>query len=93
MAIKRVDYETYFGNGNSGVKYDDFISFYDEVDIVDFQYHPATQQFTYPCPCGDLFIISLADLRNGETVAKCPSCSLIVMVSYGAADIEKYANE
>ncbi|KAI5172589.1 diphthamide biosynthesis protein 3 [Pancytospora epiphaga] len=84
-----VDYDKYFdslpGDG-------DFISYYDEVDILDFTYHSSSAQFTYPCPCGDLFIISLVDMQNGETVARCPSCSLIVLVTYEKKDLEKYAS-
>lgn len=86
MAEFSVDYEDYFKK-DAG----DFLSFYDEVDIVDFSYHPSTRQFTYPCPCGDLFIISLDDIKNGETVARCPSCSLLVIVVYGDKDIVKYS--
>lgn len=62
--------------------------FHDEVEIEDFQYDEETETFTYPCPCGDLFTISREDLENGEEVATCPSCSLIVKVIYNPDDID-----
>lgn len=78
----KVNYDEYFSKS--------FTSFYDEIDIVDFKYHPETQQFSYPCPCGDIFLITLDDLKNGETIAKCVSCSLIVMIIYEERDLQKY---
>ena len=90
MANFKAEYENYFSKSK---KEDDFESFYDEIDILEFIYHKETQQFTYPCPCGDLFIISLQDLRNGETVARCPSCSLIVFAVYSDKDLMKYSDE
>lgn len=36
----------------------------------------------YAGPCGDLFEISLQDLEDGEVIAHCPSCTLILMVIY-----------
>lgn len=62
--------------------------FHDEVEIEDFQYDEETETFTYPCPCGDLFTISREDLENGEEVATCPSCSLVVKVIYNPDDID-----
>jgi len=40
------------------------------------------QIYHYPCPCGDKFEISIADLRDGEDIAVCPSCSLMIKVIY-----------
>jgi diphthamide biosynthesis protein 3 len=62
--------------------------FHDEVEIEDFQYDEETESFTYPCPCGDLFTITKEDLENGEEVATCPSCSLVVKVIYNPEDID-----
>ncbi|KAI2800679.1 Diphthamide biosynthesis protein 3 [Blomia tropicalis] len=62
--------------------------YHDEVEIEDFDYDPDTETFSYPCPCGDLFTISKDDLLNGEIVASCVSCSLIVKVIYEIEDIE-----
>ncbi|KPM02400.1 CSL zinc finger containing protein [Sarcoptes scabiei] len=63
--------------------------FHDEVEIEDFDYEPETETFSYPCPCGDLFTIHKDDLMNGESVASCLSCTLIVKVVYEIEDIEK----
>ncbi|KAL7976706.1 hypothetical protein Chor_008655 [Crotalus horridus] len=56
--------------------------FHDEVEIEDFEYDEDTETYSYPCPCGDRFLITREDLENGEDVATCPSCSLIVKVIY-----------
>lgn len=31
---------------------------HDEVEIEDFQYDSSADTFTYPCPCGDEFVVS-----------------------------------
>ncbi|XDV36284.1 hypothetical protein PO909_006091 [Leuciscus waleckii] len=56
--------------------------FHDEVEIEDFEYDEETETYYFPCPCGDRFAITKEDLENGEEVATCPSCSLIVKVIY-----------
>lgn len=61
---------------------------HDEVEIEDFQFNPETGIFTYPCPCGDLFQITVEELKRGETLAKCPSCSLVVKVVYDPDDFD-----
>ena len=58
------------------------MSFYDEIEIEDMTYHESTTLYTYPCPCGDQFEISLDELRDGEEVAVCPSCSLQIKVIF-----------
>lgn len=60
------------------------MSFYDEIEIEDMTYHPEINLYTYPCPCGDQFEILLQDLRDGEEVAICPSCSLQIKVIFDA---------
>ncbi|TGZ82838.1 zf-CSL-domain-containing protein, partial [Ascodesmis nigricans] len=55
---------------------------YDQIEIEDFAFDQHTQLFTYPCPCGDRFEIFLDDLRDGQDVAVCPSCSLTVLVVF-----------
>ena len=60
------------------------MSFYDEIEIEDMIFHEATSLYTYPCPCGDQFEILLQDLRDGEDVAVCPSCSLMIKVIFEA---------
>ena len=63
------------------------MSIYDEIEIEDMTYHEATTLYTYPCPCGDQFEISLADLQDGEEIAVCPSCSLMIKVIFDAVSI------
>lgn len=58
------------------------MSIYDQVEIEDMLYDADQQLFTYPCPCGDKFQIALLDLLEGEDVAVCPSCSLMIQVIF-----------
>jgi diphthamide biosynthesis protein 3 len=58
------------------------MSYYDEIEIEDMTFDPTLQLYHYPCPCGDRFEISLGDLRDGEDVAVCPSCSLMIKVIF-----------
>jgi len=58
------------------------VNYYDELEIEDFAWDPTANVFHYPCPCGDRFEISKSQLRDGEEIAICPSCSLIVRVIY-----------
>jgi len=57
-------------------------SYYDEVEIEDFEWDEEAETYYYPCPCGDRFEITKEDLSNGEDVATCPSCSLLLKVIY-----------
>lgn len=50
------------------------------------EWNEELQAFTYQCPCGDFFQITLEELSAGEEVAKCPSCSLYVRVIYNFDD-------
>jgi len=66
-------------------------SFYDEIEIEDMTFDSALQIYHYPCPCGDRFEISLSDLRDGEDVGVCPSCSLMIKIIYdmvGTKDVQ-----
>ena len=56
--------------------------YYDEIEIEDFAWDPHAKVFHYPCPCGDRFEITKAQLRDGEEIAICPSCSLTLRVIY-----------
>ncbi|KAM8872119.1 diphthamide biosynthesis protein 3 [Neosynchiropus ocellatus] len=56
--------------------------FHDEVEIEDFEYDEDTETYYFPCPCGDRFAVTKQDLEDGEDVATCPSCSLIIKVIY-----------
>jgi diphthamide biosynthesis protein 3 len=55
---------------------------YDEIEIEDMTYDPALEIYHYPCPCGDRFEIAIADLRDNEDIAVCPSCSLMIRVIF-----------
>lgn len=55
---------------------------YDEVELDDMSYDEAKDVFHFPCPCGDRFEISMAQLRDAEDIARCPSCSLIIRVIF-----------
>lgn len=59
---------------------------YDEIEIEDMDWDESLQAFTYQCPCGDLFQITLEELADGEEIAHCPSCSLIIRVIYDPED-------
>jgi diphthamide biosynthesis protein 3 len=56
--------------------------FYDEVELEDFSFDAEDRIFYYPCPCGDRFQITEEELSNGEEIARCPSCSLMILVIY-----------
>jgi diphthamide biosynthesis protein 3 len=58
------------------------MSFYDEIEIEDMTFDSSLQIYHFPCPCGDRFEICIDDLRNGEDVAVCPSCSLMIKVIF-----------
>jgi diphthamide biosynthesis protein 3 len=55
---------------------------YDEVEVEDMAWDAQLRAWTYQCPCGDLFSITPEELAQGETIARCPSCSLFVEVVY-----------
>ena len=48
------------------------------------------QTFYYPCPCGDKFQITLEAIGQGDTIAKCPSCSLTIRVVYDNSSYAEY---
>lgn len=60
---------------------------YDEVDLEDMEWRDDLKAYTYQCPCGDFFQITLEELRAGEDVAHCPSCSLVLLVIYDPEDL------
>ncbi|RAH71597.1 zf-CSL-domain-containing protein [Aspergillus aculeatinus CBS 121060] len=68
---------------------DDAISIYDEIEIEDMTFDPNLQIYHYPCPCGDRFEIAIDNLRDGEDIAVCPSCSLMIRVIFDEADLVK----
>ncbi|KAL9535548.1 Diphthamide biosynthesis protein [Sphaerulina musiva] len=60
---------------------------YDEIEIEDMTYDTTLQIYHYPCPCGDRFEINIEDLREGEEIAVCPSCSLQIRVIFDQGDL------
>lgn len=69
------------------------MSVYEEVEIEDMVYDPHELVYTYPCPCGDQFRITLESLWDGEDIAKCPSCTLRIMVIYEESDLPELPEE
>ncbi|KAF2130787.1 zf-CSL-domain-containing protein [Dothidotthia symphoricarpi CBS 119687] len=66
---------------------DEELNLYDEVEIEDCFYDKTLQIYHHPCPCGDRFEISLADMRDGEDIARCPSCSLMIRIIFDESDL------
>ncbi|RKP39800.1 hypothetical protein BJ085DRAFT_17457 [Dimargaris cristalligena] len=64
-------------------------SFYDEIEIEDLEFDEANKLYHYPCPCGDRFEITEEELFDGEDIARCPSCSLIIRVIYEPEDFQR----
>lgn len=63
---------------------DDELNLYDEIEIEDCFYDEVLQIYHHPCPCGDRFEISIYDMRDGEDIARCPSCSLMIRIIFDA---------
>ena len=63
------------------------MSIYEEVEIEDLDYDPEELIYTYPCPCGDLFNITLEELWDGEDIATCPSCTLRISIIFDEEDL------
>ncbi|ORX87556.1 zf-CSL-domain-containing protein [Anaeromyces robustus] len=61
---------------------------YDEIEIEDMTFDEKRQVYIYPCPCGDKFEITVEQLKNGEDIAQCPSCSLIIKIIYDPNDFQ-----
>ena len=69
---------------------DDNLSIYDEIEIEDCFYDETLQIYHHPCPCGDRFEISIYDMRDGEDIARCPSCSLMIRVIFDQVSIQYF---
>ena len=55
---------------------------WDEIDLLDMEFQPSSELYTYPCPCGDDFIMPVEYLIDFEDIATCPSCSLLLRIKY-----------
>jgi len=64
------------------------MSAYEEVDLLDMELDEGEEVYTYPCPCGDKFFITVEDLFDNEDKARCPSCSLILKVKFDPDELE-----
>lgn len=64
---------------------------YDQVEIEDMEWDDELSAFTFQCPCGDVFQITRAELSDGEEIAHCPSCTLVIKVVYDADDYQEGA--
>lgn len=65
----------------------DEANIYDEIEIEDMTFDETLQIYHYPCPCGDRFEIGITDLRDGEEIAVCPGCSLMIRVIFDTGDL------
>lgn len=53
---------------------------YEEVLLTDMDFVEDDDMYYYQCPCGDVFELSVEDLKKGKRIARCPSCSLKIKV-------------
>ncbi|SBT48592.1 zinc finger protein, putative [Plasmodium ovale wallikeri] len=65
---------------------------YEEVKLEQFEFDESSRTFFYPCPCGDIFEITLEAVLQGEDVLRCPSCSLTIKIIYNSKDLEMYTS-
>lgn len=63
---------------------------YDEIEIEDMEWEEANKSFWYDCPCGDKFRITLQDLKQGQDIAECPSCTLQIKIIFEREDLEEF---
>ena len=66
---------------------------YDEIEIEDMDFEEDINSFFYDCPCGDRFVITMDQLRDGEDIAECPSCSLTIKVIFEKEDLDEYSSD
>lgn len=66
---------------------------YDDVEIEDMTWDAKLSAYTYQCPCGDVFRITKEELADGEEIAHCPSCTLVVRVIYDPDDFADDADD
>mmetsp|Transcript_16215 Transcript_16215/g.31394 ORF Transcript_16215/g.31394 Transcript_16215/m.31394 type:complete len:152 (+) Transcript_16215:65-520(+) len=55
---------------------------WDDINLDEMTFSQEEDMYTYPCPCGDDFFITVDDLLGAEDLAPCPSCSLLIRVIY-----------
>lgn len=62
---------------------------FSDSELQDMAFDSTLQIYHYPCPCGDRFEIGIEDLRDGEEIAVCPSCSLMIRVVFEVESLPK----
>ena len=53
---------------------------YDSIDISEIEFDADRGVMHFPCPCGDIFELTLEAFIGGNSVAECPTCSLTIAV-------------
>lgn len=66
---------------------------YEEVKLSEMIVAEEKDRLLYPCPCGDLFEITIEDLRKGGDVAKCPTCSLTIRVLFTSEEKDDFLKQ
>ena len=59
------------------------------VELDEFEYEELENIYTYECRCGDEFIMTEDDVIDGVQILTCPSCSLLLSVSYDCVDSDE----
>ena len=59
---------------------------YEVIKFCDMEYSIEGQMLHYPCPCGDIFELTLSDFAAGSDVAQCPVCSLTIQIDVSDAE-------
>ena len=55
---------------------------FEDVLLSAMDFVEEEDTFYYDCECGDRFLIGLDELLDGEDIADCPSCSLLLRVTH-----------
>ncbi len=66
---------------------------YEIVTLDEMIWDGEKQHFFYECPCGDVFTLTPDDVRAGEEIARCASCSLYIEVEYDSSQAEERLKE
>lgn len=77
---------TYDDKGNE-LGNDIYSGVYDTVEIEDMTFDSVTETYSYPCPCGDYFKLAVSDMMDGDDIARCPSCTLLIRVIYDPSEL------
>ncbi|EPY31048.1 diphthamide biosynthesis protein 3 [Strigomonas culicis] len=64
---------------------------YEEVNLGDMMFED--DKLLFPCPCGDLFELSLEAFLQGANVAQCPTCSLTVKIIFTQAEKNSFLSK